>query len=223
MEGRRERGGRGKKGIYMEQIELQAKFLGSNKSNINQYIIYRRPHPVCRCCFYETTRAACMCSFILYMPIFVYAHVHIQVHSLMRALTLSLTYIRARIRMHMLTTHTSARAQTRMHPGTSGPDHARTHAPAHEHACMRTHTCKHTRTCLHAHAPVLHTCTQAHACIRPHNVHTHAAHACMRPHNIHACICTCTRKHTCTCARTLANTCPHILLRANKWGHTPHL
>jgi len=96
--------------------------------------------------------------------------------------------------VHM--THTSARAQTRMHPGTRGPDHARTHAPAHEHACMRTYTCKHTRTCIHAHAHALRTCTQA--------------HACMRPHNAHACIRTRTREHTCTCARTRANTCPHI-------------
>jgi len=200
MEGRRERGGRGKKGIYV-------------------YKIYRRPHPVCRCCFYETTRAAFMCSFILYMPISVYAHIHIQVHSLMRALTLSC----ARMRMHMFTTHMSVRAQTRMHPGTRGPDHARTHAPAHEHTCMRTHTCKHTRTCLHAHAPALHTCMQADACMRPHNVHTHAAHACMRPHSVHACILTRTREHTCTCARTRANTCPNILMRANRWGHTPQL
>jgi len=43
-----------------------------------------------------------------------------------------------RMRMHMHTTHTSARAQTRMHPGTRGPDHARTHASAHEHAGMAT-------------------------------------------------------------------------------------
>jgi len=178
------------------------------------YKIYRRPHPVCGRCFYETTRAAFMCLFILYMSISVCAHVHIQVHSLMRALTLLRARIHARMRMHMHTTHTSARAQTRMHPGTRGPDHARTHAPAHEHACMRTHTRKHTYTCPHAHAPALRKCTQAHACMRPHNVHTHAAHACMRLHNVHACIRTRTREHTCTCARTRANTCPHILLCA---------
>ena len=142
---------------------------------------------------------------------------------LLRALTLSRARIYARMRMHMYTTHTSARAQTRMHHGTRGPDHARTHAPAHEHACMRTHTRKQTRTCLHAHTSALRTCTQAHAYMRPHNVHTHAAHACTRPHNVHACIRTRTREHTCTCARTRVNTCPHILLRANRWGHTPQL
>ena len=111
-----------------------------------------------RCCFFETTRAAFMCLCILYMHISAYAHTHIQAHSLMRALTLSCARTHARTRMHMHTTHTGARAQTRMHPGTRRPDYARTHAPAHEHVCMRTHTRKHTRTCTHAHAPAPRGC-----------------------------------------------------------------
>jgi len=45
-----------------------------------------------------------------------------------------------RMRIHMHTTHTSARAQTRMHPGTRGPGLARTHAPAHEHV-SKLQTC----------------------------------------------------------------------------------
>ena len=83
----------------------------------------------------------------------------------MRALTLSFarTHARTRMHMHMHTTHTGARVQTRMNPGTRGPDYARTH----EHACMRTHTRKHT---------------QSHASIRPHNVH-----ACIRTWHMHAC------------------------------------
>jgi len=130
-------------------------------------------------------------------------YIYKSVYSLMRALTLPRARIRARIHMYMNTTHTSARAQTRMDPGTRGPNHARTHTPVHEHACMRMHTCKHTRTCMHAHAHALRTYTQAHAYMRPHN-------ACMCPHNVHAFIRTRTREHTCACARTHANTCPHI-------------
>jgi len=93
-----------------------------------------------------------MCSYILYMHISAYAHTHIQAHSLMRALKLSCARTRARTRMHMHTTHTGARAQTRMHPGTCGPDYARTHAPAHG-----------TRMHAHAHPqahPHMHTCAR---------------------------------------------------------------
>jgi len=117
------------------------------------YIYKLQVVPSClRCCFFETTRAAFMWSCILYMRISAYAHTHIQAHSFVRALTLSCARTRARTRMHMHTTHTGARAQTCMHPGTPGPDYARTHAPAHEHACMRTHTRKHTHTCTLVHA-----------------------------------------------------------------------
>jgi len=136
--------------------------------------------PSClRCCFFETTRAAFMCSCILYMHISAYAHTHIQPHFLMRALTLSCARTRTRTRMHMHTMHTGARAQTCMHPGTRGPDYARTHAPAHEHACMRTQH-PHMYTC--ARAPTLRTCTQSHASMRPHNMH-----ACIRTRHMHAC------------------------------------
>jgi len=202
MEGRKERGGRGKKGIYI-------------------YKIYRWPPPVCRCCFFETTRAAFMCLCILYMHISVYAHIHIQAHFLMRALTLSCARTCARTRMHMHTTHTGARAQTRMHPGTRGPDHARTHAPAHEPACMRTHTRKHTRTCTHAHTPALRTCMQTHASMRPLNVH-----ACIRTRHMHACTRTMhmhvyvrARANTLAHAHALVQTHAHIFwLRSNRSG-----
>jgi len=181
-----------------------------------------RVAPSClRCCFFETTRAAFMCSCILYMHISAHAHIHIQAHSLMGALTLSCARTRARTRMHMQTTHTGARAQTRMHPGTRGPDYTRTHAPAHEHACMRTHTRKHTRTCTHAHAPALRTCTQSHASMRPHNVH-----ACIRTRHMQACTRT---KHMHVDVRARANTPAHahalvqthahiFWLRANRLG-----
>ena len=135
------------------------------------------------------------------MPICVYAHTHIQAHFLMRALTLSCARTHARTRMHMYTTHTNARAQTRIHPGTRRPDYARTHAPAHEHVCMRTHTRKHTRTCTHAHAPALRTCTQTHTSMRPLNVH-----ACIRTRHMH----TCTRTmHMHVYVRARANTLAH--------------
>jgi len=97
------------------------------------------------------------------------------------------------MRMHMHMTHTSARAQTRMHPGTRGPDHARTHAPAHEHACMRTHTYKHTHTCMHAHA---------------HALRTHAG-TCM-----HA-------TAQCTCMHTYAHARTHLHMRTHSCKHTP--
>ena len=58
----------------------------------------------------ETTRAAFICSCILYMHLFVHAHIHIQVYSLMRAHTHIRARIRTRMRMHMHMTHTSARA-----------------------------------------------------------------------------------------------------------------
>ena len=128
----------------------------------------------------------CACD----MHISAYAHTHIQAHSLMRALTLSCARTHARTRMPMHTTHTGARAQTRMHPGTRGPDCARTHAPAHEHTCMRTHARKHTRTCKHAHAhqryaharsTYKHAPAQCVACIR-----TRHMHACTRTILIHA-------------------------------------
>jgi len=139
--------------------------------------LYLRVAPSClRCCFFETTRAAFMCSCILYMHISVYAHTHIQAHALMRALTLSCARTRTTTRMHIHTTHTGARAQTRMHPGTRGPDYARTHAPAHEHACMRTHTRKHTRTCTHAHAHPRYAHARSHmqACARTMYMHAYA-------------------------------------------------
>jgi len=108
--------------------------------------------PSClRCCFYETTCAAVICSCILYMHLSVHAHI---THACAR--------IRARIRMHMHLTHSSAHAQKRMHPGTCGPTtHAHTHPRMNTSACMRTHTC--------------YARTQAHVCTHPHN-----AHACKR-------------------------------------------
>ena len=126
---------------------------GRERKERDIYIYNLQVAPSCLwCCFFETTRATFMCSCILYMHISAYAHIHIQAHSLMRALTLLCGRTRARTRMHLHTTHTGVRSQTRMHPGTRGSDYARTHAPAHKHACMRTHTRKHTRSCTHAHA-----------------------------------------------------------------------
>jgi len=100
----------------------------------------------------------------------------------------------------MNTTHSGARAQTRMHPDTRRPDHARTHAPAHEHACMRTHARKHTRTCKHAHAHpryALDAVTYKHAPAQRACMHTHAVYARMYPHNAHTCARTRTREHAC--------------------------
>ena len=219
MEGRRERGGRGnKRGMYI-------------------YKIYRWPPPVSRCCFFETTRAAFMCSCILYMHISAYAHIHIQAHSLMRALTLSCVRTRARTRMHMHTTHTGARAQTRMHPGIGdhssssywfsnkqhylsctlahvGPTtHAHTHPRMNTHACARTraNTPAHANMRTRTHATHMHAITCKHAPAQRTCKHTHAAYARMYPHNAHTCVRTRTREHACTYARTRVNTRPHIL------------
>ena len=155
-----------------------------------------------------------MCLCILYIHKSAYAHTHVQAHSLMRVLTLSCARTHARTHIPMYTTHTGARAQTRMHPGIRRPDYARTHAPAHEHACMRTHARKHTRTCKHAHAHPRYAHARSHmqACARTMCcMHTHAAHARMYPHNAHTCVRTRTREHAYTCARTRVNTRPHIL------------
>ena len=152
--------------------------------------------PSClRCCFFETTRAAFMWLCILYMHISAYAHTHIQAHSLMRALTLSCARTHARTRMHMSTTHTGARAQTRMHPGTCRPDYARTHAPAHEHVCMRTHT----------HACTLYGRMLACDCVHVRSVGARA-HVCMCGC---ACACACMRVHARVhvCVRSQAYVC----------------
>ena len=144
------------------------------------------PPPVCGCCFYETTRAAVICSCILYMHLSVHAH---STHTRAR--------IHTRMRTHMHMTHSSAHVQTRMHPGTCGPDHARTHAPAHEHACMHVHAhalCTHAGTYMHA--PAQYTCMYTYAHAQTH-LHTRT-HSC---------------KHTPTyfgCALT-------------DWSHTPQL
>jgi len=166
--------------------------------------------PSClRCCSFETTRATFMCSCILYMHISAYARIHIQAHSLMRALTLSCARTRARTRIHMHTTHPGARAQTRMHPGTHGPDYARAHAPAHEHACMRTHTRKHTRTCTHAHPRPRYAHTRSHmqACARTMYMHEYARGTCT--HAPAQCPCMCTYAHVRTRLHMRTHLCKH--------------
>ena len=134
-----------------------------------------------------------------------YAHTHIQAHSLMRALTLSCARTHARTRM----THTGARAQTRMHPGTRRPDYARTHAPAHEHACMRTHTRKYTRTYKHAHAHPRYAQARNHmqACARTTCMHAYARGICTHV------------PAQCSYMRTYAHerTCLHI--RQQSWAY----
>ena len=123
--------------------------------------------PSClQCCFYETTRAAVLCSCILYTHLSVHAHI---THARAR--------IRARMRMHMHMTHSSAHAQTRMHPGTCGPTtHAHMHPRMNTRACMRTHTHyarTHARTCMHA--PAQCTCMHTHAHARTHlHMRTHS-------------------------------------------------
>jgi len=101
------------------------------ETNIYIYIKSTGLAPSClRCCFYETTRTAVICSCMLYMHLSVHAHI---THTRAR--------IRARMRMHMHMTHSRAHAQTRMHPGTCGPStHAHTHPRMNTRACMRTHT-----------------------------------------------------------------------------------
>ena len=128
--------------------------------------------PSClRCCFYETTRAAVICSCIL-------LYIHLSVHAHI-TLTRTRARICARMRMHMHMTHSSAHAQTRMYPGTCGPT---THA--------HTHPCMNTRACLRTH--MRYARTQAHVCTHPHN-----AHACIRTRTReHACTCTRTRANT---------------------------
>ena len=122
------------------------------------YIYNLQVSPSClRCCFFETTRAAFMCLYILYIHISAYTHTHLQAHSLMRALTLSCARTRARTRMHMYTTHTGARAQTRIHPMRPHNVHAwiRTR---HMHACTRTmliHAYVRARANTPAHTPAL--------------------------------------------------------------------
>ena len=171
--------------------------------------------PSClRYCFFETTRAAFMYLCILSIHISAYAHTHIQAHFIMRALTVSCARTHARTRMHMNTTHTGARAQTRIHPGNVGPT---THA--HTHPRMNTHTCARTRanTPAHAnmrtrtHATHMRAITCKYAPAQRACMHTHAAYTRMYPHNAHTCARTRTREHACTYARTRVNTRPHIL------------
>jgi len=190
------------------------------------YIQNLQVAPSClQCCFFETTRAAFMCSCILYMHISAYAHTHIQAHSLMRALTLLCARTHARTRMPMHATHTGARAQTRMHPGTRRPDYARTHVPAHEHACMRTHTRKHTRTCTHAHAHPRYAHARSHmqACARTVYMHAYARGTCT--HAPAQCSCMCTHAHARTRLHMRPHSCEHTPTyfgcALTDWGHTP--
>ena len=152
------------------------------------------------------------------MHISAYAHTHIQVHSLMRALTLSCARTRARMCMHMHTTHTGARAQTRVHPGARGPDYAHTHAPAHEHACMRTHTCKHTRTCTHAHAHTRYAHARSHmqACACTMYMHAYARGTCT--HAPAQCSCMCTYVHARTRLHMRPHSCKHTPTYFNRLG-----
>jgi len=169
-----------------------------------------------------------MCLCIVYMPICAYAHTHIQAHFLMRALTLTCARTHARTRMHMYSTHTGARAQTRMHPGTRRPDYARTHAPAHEHVCMRTHTRKHTCTCKHAHAHPRYAHVHKHmqVCVRTTCMHAYARGICMHapaqcPY-MRTCAHTCT--HTpaqCSCMCTYAHARTRLHMRPHSCKHTP--
>ena len=164
-----------------------------------------------------------MCSCILYMHISAYAHIHIQAHSLMRALTLSCARTRARTRIHIHTTHTGARAQTRMHPGTRRPDYARPYEPAHEHACMRTHTRKHTRTCKHAR--YAHARNHMQTCARTTCMHAYASDICT---HVPA---QCSYMRTYAHARTRLHIRPHSCKHTPTyfgcaladWGHTPAL
>ena len=138
----------------------------------------------------------------------------------MRALTLSCVRTHARTRMYMNTTHTGARAQTRMHPGTRRPDYARTHAPAHEHACMRTHTRKHTRTCKHAHAHPRYAHARNHmqTCARTTCMHVYARGICT--HVPAQCSYMRTYAHARTRLHIRPHSCkPHICcLRASRLG-----
>ena len=217
MEGRRERGGRGKK----------------KEGYI--YKIYRWPPPVSRCCFFETTRAAFMCSCILYMHLSVYAHIHIQAHSLMRALTLSCVRTRARTRMHMHTTHTGARAQTRMHPGIGDHSsssywfsnkqhylsctlaHVGPTTHAHTHPRMNTQACARTRAN-----------TPAHAHMRTHPRYAQHASTCM--HASAQCTCMYTHVHARTRLHMRTHSCKHSPIyfgcagcAITDWGRTPQL
>jgi len=152
MEGRGERGGRGKKGICI-YINLQG-----------------WPPPVCGCCFYETTRAAFICSCILYMHISVHAHIHVLLASV----------------LPHEDTYTSARAHPREnahvhahdayeHPRMNTHACARIRANTPAHACMRTHMryAQHAGTCMHA--PAQCTCMHMHAHARTHlHMRTHS-------------------------------------------------
>jgi len=159
------------------------------------------------------------------MHISAYAHTHIQAHSLMRPLTLSCARTRVRTRTHIYTTHTGARAQTRIHPDTRGTDYARTHAPAHEHAYMRTHTRKHTRTCTHvyAHPRYAHGRSHMQVCARTMYMHAYALGTCT--HAPAQCSYMCTYAH----ARTHLHMRPHSCTTTptyfgcalTDWGHTP--
>jgi len=167
---------------------------------------------LCACAFYTCT--------YLRTPTNIYKRI-----PLMRAFTLSCAHTCARTRMHMHTTHTGARAQTRMHPGTRGPDYARTHAPANEHACMHTHTRKHTRTCTHAHAHPCYAHARSHmqACARTMYMHAYARGTCT--HAPAQCSCMSTYAPSRTRLHMRPHSCKHTPTyfgcTLTDWGHTP--
>jgi len=167
MEGRRERGGRGNRGIYI-------------------YVIYSGP-------LLSAGVVSLRQHALLYVLVhFIHAHIRGRPHTYSSAFPHegTHTFVRAHPRenahAHAHDAHGRARTDTHA-PWHACPDHARTHAPAHELAYMRTHTRKHTRTRTHARAPALRTARKhMHACIRRMHIHVYVRARANTPTHAHA-------------------------------------
>jgi len=201
MEGRGERGGRGKKGIYIYIYNLPG-----------------WPPPVCGSCFLR--QHALFLYARAYISAYSQAHFHIHSHLCVRTYTYTsvfthegtYTYAHAHLRENANAHSYNAyeRACTDRHALWHAWAQPRTHTRTRTWTRMYVHAhVQHTRTSMHAQAHTPRTCTQAHA--RRH------MHACART-NAHACIRTRTSEHTCTKRTPSCNHTHIFLLRASRLG-----
>jgi len=162
---------------------------------------------------------------------FIHTHIHVRPHTYTSAFSHEGTYtfVRAHPRenahAHEYDAYGRARADTHA-PWPRWPDHARTHAPAHEHAFMRTHTRKHTRTCKHAHAHPRYAHARNHmqACSRTTCMYAYACGICT--HVPAQCSYMRTYAHALTRLHIRPHSCKHTPTYfgcvLTDWGHTPH-
>ena len=124
----------------------------------------------------------------------------VRAHPRMRVLTLSCARTHARTRIHMYTTHTGARAQTRMHPGALLLTSLfRPHLPIFLRLSAALGCRTNTAWGLSQGCRVsMHACTLCGRMLACDCVHVRIAGACACVH-VRVCLRVCVRMHACSC------------------------